>query len=90
LISNKHPPPSPESNDRDADKDNRGKRYNKNKDSQLTDRELGNAVNNTNPVKEWLVTKNYRKIFHKGVNKSHLQGQTCQKIIASIVQSKVV
>jgi len=27
-------------------------------------------MTNPTPVKDWLVTKNYRKIFHKGVNKS--------------------
>jgi len=61
----------------------------KQKEGQLVEKDLGNAVKNSNPVKEWLVTKNYCKIFHKGVykftppfnsagditcNKWHLQG----------------
>jgi hypothetical protein len=39
---------------------------------------------NTNPVKEWLVTKNYRKKFHKGINKftppfNSVGDMTCNK-----------
>jgi len=70
LLTNKHPPPSPDSTEKDQDKNGRGKRFKKEKDGQQGGEiDLGKAVTNTNPVKEWLVTKNYRKIFHKGVNK---------------------
>jgi len=70
LVTTKTSTIDVEDDENDADKGHRNKRLKKEKDGLVVDRDLGKAVTNTNPVKDWLVTKNYRKIFHKGVNKS--------------------
>jgi len=70
LVPPKQPLADSDDDEKDRDKNHRNKRLRSERDGQLTDRDLGKAVTNTNPIKEWLVTKNYRKIFHKGVNKN--------------------
>jgi hypothetical protein len=69
LISSKLPLAESEEDEKDGDKNPRHKRLKKERDGQLGDKDLGKAITNPNPVKEWIVTKNYRKIFHKGVNR---------------------
>jgi len=59
LVSTKPSTADSDDDEKDADKVHRNKRLKKEKDGQVADRE-----------KEWLVTRNYHKIFHKEVNKS--------------------
>jgi hypothetical protein len=69
-VSTKPPIADSEDVEKDADEGHRNKRLKKERDGPLADRDLGKAMTNPNPVKEWLVTRSYRKIFHKGVNKN--------------------
>lgn len=70
LVSSKPQVADSEDNEKDADRAHKNKTLKKERDGLLADRDLGKAVTNPNPVKEWLVTKKYWKIFHKGVNKN--------------------
>jgi hypothetical protein len=42
----------------------------KDKDPQGGQKDLGSLIRNPNPYKDWVCSRNYRLIFHKGVNRS--------------------
>jgi hypothetical protein len=69
LVTAK-PPPAPVDDDDKQDGEGKKKKAKLDKDKDYQPKDLGNLIKNPNPVKDWLVTKNYRLIFNKHINKS--------------------
>jgi len=60
--------------EKDKGRESRKKRLrvdkdNKDKDGPGGNKDLGSLIRNLNPNKDWICTRNYRLIFHRGVNK---------------------
>lgn len=62
--------------EKSREKENRKKKLklekdkDKDKDHQGEQKDLGTLIRNPNPNKDWICSRNYRLIFHKGVNRS--------------------
>jgi hypothetical protein len=72
LVSFKPSPTDLDDEDKTNDSENKKKkaRVDKDKDKEYQPKDLGNLIKNPTPIKEWIVTKNYKHIFNKHINKN--------------------
>ncbi len=70
LVTFKPPPASIDDDDKFQDGEGKKKKAKVDKDKDYQPKDLGNIIKNPNTVKEWIVTKNYKLIFNKGINRN--------------------
>ena len=76
LIPSKPTLMDSDDDEKSREKENRKKKLklekdkDKDKDHQGVQKDLGTLIRNPNPNRDWICSRNYRLIFHKGVNRS--------------------
>jgi hypothetical protein len=68
LITTKPPPTDPDDEDK-KERDGKKKKLKLDKDPPKPGKELGSLIRNPNPNKDWIVSKNYRLISNRDVNR---------------------
>jgi hypothetical protein len=58
-----------DSDDEGKERESRKKKPKLEKDKDYQNKDLGSLVKNPNPIKEWIISKNYRHIFNRHVNR---------------------